>query len=138
MLVDVIELRRAGRKLPGEEVQSARTVRGVLRLDEMRGMGLNTRAQERPLIASLMTPEPGKYDELLPPLCFAVVARIRPGAGLIIRGLQDMGDPRRKTSRMVPQAWYARVVKYQEWTPLPPHVVPVRVPEQPDASWPGE
>jgi hypothetical protein len=107
MLVDVVELRCDGKRLPVEAVKEARPVRGVLQLHSSRpGMRWWRPGLELPLLAGLL--RPGSFDYALPPLDRARVMKIE-ARGMLIVGLQEKKYFNRDVG-VVRQAWWVRVV----------------------------
>lgn len=101
MLVDVVELRRAGVRLPPEAVNAAQPVRGVLRLDRSRPAW---HGRHSPLLALLLTERTS--SQVLEPLVDARVVKIARGAMLIV-GLQQHVRPIR-VYESLQQAWWVR------------------------------
>ena len=103
MLVDVVELRRQGRRLHPDLVRAAAPVRGVLTLTPVRA-GWYPGKRNAPLFATLVQPDIPNH--VLEPLDQARVARIDRGAMLIV-GLQQYVRPVR-VLETVRQAWWVR------------------------------
>jgi hypothetical protein len=108
MLVEVVELRREGKRLTPERIKAARPTRGLLLMHDTRP-GTNYRPvarRYRPRLVGLMEPTTRRF--ILPPLDFAWVEKIDE-RGMVIKGLQILGRSP-KDERLVPQAWWVRVV----------------------------
>lgn len=103
MLVDVVQLRRKGLRLPPEEVRAAAPVRGLLCLDPTRP-GYYRGQRNAPLLAMLLAP--GEPRGLLDPLDNAKVAKISRGAMLIIGTQQEVLHRRIYVDHR--QAWWVR------------------------------
>lgn len=106
MLVDVVELRRKGLKLPKEVYSSATPIRGKLVLSDARP-GRYIGQKKAPLLAGLVVP--GGHQWMLPPLDEARVTCIREGSILVI-GQQQLARSRDKDELVFDQAWWCRVV----------------------------
>jgi len=106
VLVDVVELRWQGKRLPVEEAKGRRPARGWLQLRateprrwaEVAGMHL---------VAELIALD-GRHRQLLAPLSFARVAKIADGSMLIV-GMQEYERGIRSYER-ARQAWWIRPV----------------------------
>lgn len=101
MLVDVVELRRDGVRVPRDRITSVRPIRGHLWLTNFRPAADNSTT---PLMAALLLNE----KSLLPPLDWAEVRSIRDGQLLVV-GFQDTGlNPR--NPKPMRQSWWCRLV----------------------------
>ncbi len=103
MLVDVVELRRGGVRLPAEVVKAARPIRGLLHMDPSRPAWY--RGQWHPPLMAMLLEE-GRPEKLLEPLDHASVTKIARGALLIV-GLQEHIRPIRVREEYR-QAWWCR------------------------------
>jgi hypothetical protein len=111
MLVDVVELRRDGKRLPAEVVRAAQPVRGILQIHDARpGMRWWRPGAERPLLAGLL--RPGSFDYVLAPLDRARVVKID-SRGMLVVGLQEKKHFNRDIG-VERQAWWVRVVVTSE------------------------
>ena len=103
MLVDVVELRRQGRRLHPDFLRAAGPVRGLLTLTAVRA-GWYPGKRNAPLFATLVQPDIPNH--LLEPLDQARVAKIDRGAMLIV-GVQQHIRPVR-VYESLRQAWWVR------------------------------
>jgi hypothetical protein len=102
MWVDVVELRKDGKKRPREEVLAAKPVRGFLQMTAGRP-GYYAGQRNPPLLATL-NGAGERMPEMLSPLDQARVVKISRGA-LLIAGVQEVVRPIRRFERF-PQAWW--------------------------------
>lgn len=102
MLVDVVQLRHAGRKLPGDVVKAAPAVRGELRISTSR-QGFRGGPAEPHQVAELTSRENGMLSYLLPSLIDARVTRLD-ASGLVLVGTEH------RPEGPFPQAWWCRHV----------------------------
>lgn len=101
MLVDVVELRHKGQKLPRDYVRLSTPVRGDLSI----GTRIGDSAGE--LVPFAFLSEVDSTRTVLPGLDYAVCMPMR-GDHFLVRGRQEFVD--RKVRREYPQAWWCRVV----------------------------
>lgn len=106
MLVDVVELRWQGRRLPDEDVKARRPARGRLQLHAAPPRRRSEVAGVH-LVAQLIAID-GRHRELLAPLGAARVVKIASGSMLIV-GMQEYERGIRSYER-VRQAWWIRPV----------------------------
>ena len=107
MLVDLVELRAQGMKLPREVVLAATPLRGELSLSEGRP-GWYRGQKNPPLLAGLVVP--GRTEWAIAPLDSAWVKAIRNG-DMVIHGIQQHSSSGRdRDIRPFPQAWWCRIV----------------------------
>ena len=107
MLVDLVELRDRGVKLPREVVLAAAPLRGELSLSEGRP-GWHSGQKTLSLLAGLVVP--GKVEWAIAPLDYAWVKIIRMDNMVIVGIQQHSGSGRDKDIQAFPQAWWCRIV----------------------------
>jgi len=107
MLVDVVRLRRAGVRLPPEEVKQATPLRGQLQLGMERSAAYYRVKYTAPLLAGVLRLD--KTEWALPPLCSARVMKIN-SRGMLIVGLEELSIDGGRHFDRVRQAWWVRVV----------------------------
>ena len=107
MLVDVVQLRYLGEKLPGDRVRAAKPLRGRLTLHSIRPGTHWWERKQVPLLAGLMSTDTDYF--LIPPLDYARVTRIRAN-GMVIVGFQQAPNANGRQSPVYKQAWWVRPV----------------------------
>lgn len=100
MLVDVVPMRSAGRRLPREQLRSHVPLRGELQIVMVRSFG------QRSCLASLVRPG-SIIDQLLPRLEQVQITRLS-GESFVLVGIEDGGY--RKVARPFRQSWWCRAV----------------------------
>lgn len=110
MLVDVLELRRHGKRLSEDQLRAAPPVRGWIDMDELHPMWVANKMRA-PLRVMLLDPG-GAARKVLEPLDHARVFKIRRG-GLLIFGQQEV-RARGRVYEEFRQAWWVRVVGQPE------------------------
>lgn len=120
MLVDLVELRRAGVRLPREEARAVRPIRGELMLTVARP-GYYQGMKNPPLLALLVS-LCEKRRHLIEPLDHARVTKISGGAMLLVGVQQHIRQIR--VYENWPQAWWVRPVG--SLVPPSPHATPLK------------
>jgi hypothetical protein len=107
VLVDIVQLRHAGRKLPRDVLLAAVPIRGELVI-EITIRGYRGEPREPHQTALLLDPGVTPARQLLPVLCDALV-KLK-GADLVIRGEEHVRRRQGEVAEAYPQAWWCRIV----------------------------
>ena len=107
MLVDVVPLRHAGRKLPRDVVLAAVRTRGEL-IIEISTKGYRGGEVSPHQNAAVISEENGHRRELLPGLTEALV-KLK-GSDMVIRGTEHVRQRQGEPVVAYPQAWWCRIV----------------------------
>jgi hypothetical protein len=107
VLVDVVPLRHAGRKLPRDVVLSAVPTRGDL-IIEISTQGYRGGEVPAHQNVALFSEEYGHRRDLLPGLTDALV-KIK-GSDMVIRGTEHVRQRQGEPVVAYPQAWWCRIV----------------------------
>jgi len=103
MLVDVVQMREGGRKLPPAELRAARPTRGILTLDSSLAM----RSEDQPVVYAMLT-NARMSEPLLPALRYARVAKLK-GNQFVLHGEQIISMKPYGSSSTWKQGWWCRL-----------------------------